>query len=110
MKKKPAKDIYTLADLQAWQDVDPPIRVGVFGDPVEHSLSPQMQNAALKQSKIDMQYSRFHISPGELREALDLMRKLEFVGVNLTIPHKVAALELLDSVEDDVKKIGATNV
>src|SRR3954468_1792684 len=109
-KRASAKQVYTLADLKKGIELDPPIRLGVLGDPVEHSLSPQMQNAALKQSKIDMQYSRFHISPGELREALDLMRKLEFVGVNLTIPHKVAALELLDSVEDNVKKIGATNV
>src|SRR5438445_13605931 len=103
MKKKPAKDIYTLADLQAWQDIDPPIRVGVFGDPVEHSLSPQIQNAALKHCKIDMQYARFRVSPNELREALELIRKLEFVGVNLTIPHKTAAPELLDSIDDHGK-------
>lgn len=105
-----AKDIYTLADLQTWREVDPPIRLGVFGDPVEHSLSPQMQNAALKHCKIDMQYARFHISPGELRDAIDLVRKLDFVGVNLTIPHKVAALELLDVGDENVKRIGAVNV
>src|SRR5436309_15736783 len=102
MKKKPRKEVYTLSDLQSWRDVDPPIRLGVFGDPVEHSLSPQMQNAALKHRKIDIQYARFHVSPDELREAMDLIRKLEFVGVNLTIPHKLAALELLDVADGNV--------
>src|SRR5205807_6759694 len=103
MKKKraAAKDIYTLADLKNWRDVDPPIGLGVFGDPVEHSLSPQIQNAALKHCKIDMQYGRFHIFPDQLREALDLVRKLEFVGVNLTIPHKIAAIELVDVADDN---------
>src|SRR6266436_9742869 len=95
-RKKSVKEVYPLADLKDWHDVDPPIRLGVFGDPVEHSLSPQMQNAALKHYKIDKQYARFQISPEELREALNLIRKLEFVGVNFTIPHKIAALRLLD--------------
>jgi len=76
MKKKRAvsKEVYALADLKDWHDADPPIRLGVFGDPVEHSLSPQMQNAALKHYKIDMQYARLRISPDELREAIDLIR------------------------------------
>jgi shikimate dehydrogenase len=108
--KKVAKELYALADLQNWRDVDPPIRVGIFGDPVEHSLSPQMQNAALKHSKIDIQYARFHILPSELREALDRVRELGFVGLNLTLPHKIAAPELLDRTDDDAKQIGAVNV
>src|SRR6202035_4774472 len=88
-KKKSAKDICTFADLQNWHDVDPPIRLGVFGDPVAHSLSPQMQNAALKHCQIDMRYARFQILPDELRQAAELVRKLKFVGINLTIPHKL---------------------
>lgn len=115
MKKKSAsaKEVYRLADLQDWseatQDVDPPIRLGVFGDPVAHSLSPQMQNAALKHCQIDMQYVRFQISPDELREALNLIRDLKFVGVSLTVPHKIAALELVDDLEESAKSIGAVN-
>ena len=74
MKKTRAKEIYTLGDLEKWEDlardVDPPIRLGVIGDPVEHSLSPQMQNAALQACKINMQYARFHILPNELENAL----------------------------------------
>ena len=112
MKKKPAaaKAVYTLADLRDWHDADPPVRLGVFGDPVEHSLSPKMQNAALKQCKIDLQYARFHISPDELRGAIDLIRKLEFIGVNLTIPHKIAALGMVDIADENAKRVGAINV
>ncbi len=47
-RRETRKDVYTLADLQNWREVDPPIRLGVLGDPVAHSLSPQMQNAALE--------------------------------------------------------------
>src|SRR4029450_2940365 len=86
-------DRYTLADLERWgeitRNVDPPIRLGVFGDPVAHSLSPQMQNAALRACEINMQYARFHIRPNELPLALRLLRELDFVGINLTVPHKM---------------------
>jgi shikimate dehydrogenase len=115
MKKKSAatKQVYTLADLRNWsevsRDLDPPVRLGVFGDPVTHSRSPQMQNAALKDGKIDIQYARFHILPGELRDALKLMRTLDFVGLNLTLPHKVGAIESMDELDEDGKRIGAVN-
>jgi shikimate dehydrogenase len=109
MKKKRAKEIYTLADLRRWENIDPPIRLGVFGDPVGHSLSPQMQNAALKSCKIDMQYARFQISPDELRSALKLIRDLNFIGVNLTTPHKIAASKLMDEIVGNASRIGAIN-
>src|SRR5438270_12944805 len=109
MTKKRAKEVYTLADLRKWESIDPPVRLGVFGDPVAHSLSPQMQNAALQTCKIDMQYARFQISPDELQSALDLIRGLNFVGVNLTTPHKIAASELMDEIDDNVRRIGVTN-
>lgn len=113
MKKKAAKEVYTLSDLQkcraAGGDIHPPVRLGVFGDPVAHSLSPQMQNAALSHAGIDAQYARFHIFPNELREALNLVRELDFVGVNLTVPHKVAALRLVEELEDEARQIGAIN-
>ncbi|PYL14494.1 MAG: shikimate dehydrogenase [Verrucomicrobia bacterium] len=113
MKKKAAKEVYTLADLRNWQNatrgLNPRARVGVLGDPVAHSLSPQMQNAALRECKIDMQYARFHILPNELGEALNLVCELNFIGVNLTVPHKIAALEHVDDVDPDARRIGAVN-
>ena len=109
MKKKRAKEIYTLPDLRRWENIDPPIRLGVFGDPVGHSLSPQMQNAALKSCKIDMQYARFQISPDELQSAFKLIRDLNFIGVNLTTPHKIAASKLMDEIDGNASRIGAIN-
>ena len=102
------EEIYTLADLKTWKKT--PIRLGVLGDPVAHSLSPQIQNAALKHSKLDMRYTRFHILPNELREALDLVRRLNFIGVNITVPHKIAALDHVDDVDPDARRIGAVNM
>jgi shikimate dehydrogenase len=113
MTKKSTSERYTLADLEKWQeatdDVDPPIRLGVFGDPVAHSLSPQMQNAALKECKIDMQYARFHIRANELRSALRFLRELDFTGINLTVPHKIAAFAQIDEADESASRAGAVN-
>jgi shikimate dehydrogenase len=110
---KLVKEVYTLSDLQNWSEITSgivsPIRLGVIGDPVAHSFSPQIQNAALKHCKIDMQYARFQISPGDLGETLNRVRELGFVGVNLTVPHKIKALSSIDDVDPDAKRIGAMN-
>jgi shikimate dehydrogenase len=106
-------DRYTLADLEKWSEVtreiDPPIRLGLFGDPVAHSLSPQMQNAALRACEINMQYARFHIRPNELRSAVRFLRELDFVGINLTVPHKVSGLTQIDMTDESASRCGAVN-
>src|SRR5262249_58686350 len=105
-------DRYTLADLERWNDItraDPPIRLGVFGDPVAHSLSPQIQNAALHAFEIKMQYARFHIRADELRSALRFLRELNFVGINLTVPHKIAGLAQADLADESASRCGAVN-
>ena len=113
MKRKRAEEVYTLGDLQKWEDVtgdlDPPIRLAVLGDPVKHSLSPQMQNAALSACRIKMQFAHFHILPNELEDALKIVRKLDFVGMNLTVPHKIAALEFVDSCDESAQRVRAAN-
>lgn len=107
------KEFYTLADLQNWEPIartcDPPIRLGVFGDPVEHSLSPQMQNAALEKSGLRMRYARFHIVKTDLEAALRLLPTLNFIGANLTVPHKIPALKFLNHVDEAALAIGAVN-
>ena len=107
------KEIYTFADLQDWRKAasraKPPIRLGVFGCPVAHSLSPQIQNAALEKAGVAMRYARFEIAPDELQAALELLPGLNFVGANLTVPHKVAALTLVDEADENARKIGAIN-
>jgi shikimate dehydrogenase len=107
------KSVYDLRDLENWETatrgIFPPVRLGVLGDPVAHSFSPQMQNAALKASGIEMQYARFKISPNELKVVLGQMRELGFVGCNLTVPHKTAAIALVDEVDARARQIGAIN-
>jgi len=107
-KRVGTKKVYTLADLKRWDNKT--VRLGVFGDPVEHSLSPSMQNAALMHCKINAQYARFHILPNELPEAFELISTLDFIGINLTLPHKMAASALVDRLDDDGKRIGVVNV
>lgn len=101
------KEFYTLADLESWNE--PHIRLGVLGNPVAHSRSPQMMNAALVHCGLPHKYVRFQLLPNELQRALSLMRKHDFVGVNVTVPHKVAALSSMDCVEEAAQAIGAVN-
>jgi shikimate dehydrogenase len=104
---------YTLADLEKWdeiaQKIDPPIRLGIFGDPVAHSLSPAMHNAALRACEINAQYAHFHIRPNELRSALRFLRNLDLVGVNLTVPHKVAGFAQIDEADEFSSHARAVN-
>jgi shikimate dehydrogenase len=107
------KPAFNLNDLRNWNEASagssPPIRLGVLGDPVAHSLSPAMQNAGLEKSGIDLRYAAFQVAPNDLAEALELFRELNFVGLNLTVPHKMAALPLVDEVEERARQIGAIN-
>ena len=105
------KDIFTLADLQSFdgKKMRPPVRLGIFGDPIAHSLSPQMQNAALEKLGLSERYARFQIGAEELEAGLGLIRRLNFVGINLTLPHKTAALSLMDEIDEAARKSGAIN-
>ena len=108
-----ARDLYTVADLRDWPaataGVEPPLRLAVFGDPVAHSASPPMQNAALAARGLHARYTRVHVRPGELAEALRLAACHGFLGVNLTIPHKEAALSLVDAVDGAATRLGVIN-
>lgn len=107
------KEVYTLSDLRAWPaataDVSPPLRLAVFGDPVAHSASPPMHNAALAHCGLPVGYTRLHIRPDELAEALRLLPRQGFLGANVTIPHKTGALAAMDRVDDHARRIGAVN-
>ncbi|HEX4665382.1 MAG TPA: shikimate dehydrogenase [Chthoniobacterales bacterium] len=107
------KSVYDLKELNRWEttagQVAPPIRLGVVGDPVTHSLSPSMQNAALEKSGLEMHFAAFRIAPDELAEALELFRRHNFIGLNLTVPHKIPAVALVDEVEERAQMIGAIN-
>lgn len=105
--------VFTLHDLRMW-NADPSTRprgsvLAVLGDPVAHSASPPMHNAALRYHGLPYQYIRLHITPSELPEALALLNRLHFLGVNLTIPHKAAILPLLDQINPHARGLGVVN-
>jgi len=106
-------DVYTLPDLRNWAAVtaseSPPIRLSVFGDPVAHSRSPQMHNPALRAAGIPAAYARIRILPDDLPEALRLLPERDFIGTNITIPHKAAALPLMDDVDPQARRAGGVN-
>ena len=108
-----AREVYTLADLRDWPaatvHAGPPLRLAVLGDPIAHSASPPMHNAALMAANIAARYTRLHIRPDELADALRLMIRAGFIGCNLTLPHKVAVLPLLDQVDAHAAALGAVN-
>jgi shikimate dehydrogenase len=110
-KPMPAQDTYTLADLKAGKtnDLVPPAKLAVFGNPVAHSLSPQLHNPALNAAGIDAQYIRLQITEEEFSEALTTIRGLGFIGTNCTIPHKFNAIQAMDEVDDLARKLGAVN-
>lgn len=83
--------------------------VGVFGSPIAHTASPAMHNAAFAALKMNWSYLAFHVDPKNLRSALAGIRDMNFRGVNLTVPHKVLALELVDEVDSEARKLGAVN-
>ena len=103
------KEVHTLDDLRRWPAEQPPLRLAVFGDPVAHSASPPMHNAALAECGIDARYTRLHIRADELAEAFRLLPAQGFIGVNCTIPHKFAALALVDRADAHARRIGVVN-
>ncbi len=83
--------------------------VGVFGCPVEHSLSPAMHNAAFAALRLSFIYVPFPVSPDALGTAIRSLPALGIVGVNLTIPHKENVLPFLDAITDEAREVGAVN-
>jgi shikimate dehydrogenase len=82
---------------------------GIFGCPVEHSLSPVMQNAAMQAIGLDAVYVPFMVAPDKLDDAVHALRALRIRGVNVTIPHKENILSLLDELDPKARMIGAVN-
>jgi shikimate dehydrogenase len=83
--------------------------VGLLGHPVQHSQSPLMHNAAFAEKQLPFAYAAFDVQPELLAEAVAGIRALGLRGVNVTIPHKVAILPLLDEIDPLAQRIGAVN-
>lgn len=82
---------------------------GLYGHPVEHTLSPLMHNAAFEHLGLDYCYLPFSVHPDSLKNAVEAIRALNLAGVNITIPHKEAVIPYLDSVNEEALFIGAVN-
>jgi shikimate dehydrogenase len=81
----------------------------IFGDPVEHSLSPAMHNAAYAALGLDRVYVAFRVTPRSLADAIRAIAALGILGVNLTVPHKEAAVPIMRALSDEAKLLGAVN-
>ncbi len=83
--------------------------IGLFGYPVEHSLSPLMHNAAFEYLGLDYCYVTFSVRPETLRDAVRGIRAFNLRGVNVTIPHKENVIPFIDKVSEEASFIGAIN-
>ena len=83
--------------------------VGVIGDPIEHSRSPQMHNAAFAKAGLDYVYVPFHVRPNDLAAAIAGFKAINIVGINVTLPHKQAVISHLTSISREAELIGAVN-
>ena len=102
-----------LGDLRTF----PPEKVGlaVLGYPISHSISPTLHNSALRKLSesderfLHWRYDKIEVQASELADALPRLAQLGYRGINLTIPHKVEALPLIDWIDDEAEAMGAVN-
>lgn len=82
---------------------------GILGWPLEHTLSPEIHNAAFEQARLDWVYLAFPVPPAGLPAAVSGLRALGALGANVTMPHKEKVIELLDEISGDARAVGAVN-
>ena len=81
----------------------------IIGDPIHHSLSPAMQNAAFAAKGLNSSYIAFRVPEAELKDSIESLRSINIAGFNVTTPHKTYVMRYLDEVEGAAKKAGAVN-
>ena len=81
----------------------------VIGDPIGHSLSPNIHSAAFRELGLDCSYMAYRIPEGSLEEGLEGLRAIDIAGFNVTIPHKVEMMKYLDRTDESCSLIGAAN-
>jgi len=84
-------------------------QIWLIGHPVAHSLSPAMHNAAFDKLGLPHRYTVRDVTDAQLGATLDRLRRADVLGANVTIPHKEAALRLVDEASDEARRIGAVN-
>jgi shikimate dehydrogenase len=91
------------------QDKDSSKTYCIIGDPIQHSLSPAMQNAAFNKLGMNSSYIAFRVRKGELKESIESLRAIGVSGFNITVPHKVEVINYLDQLDISVRKANAVN-
>jgi shikimate dehydrogenase len=81
----------------------------VIGDPIDHSLSPNIHSAAFRELNLDSSYIAYRIPKGELEEGIEGLKKIKIDGFNITIPHKIEMMKYLDKIDESCSLIGAVN-
>jgi shikimate dehydrogenase len=81
----------------------------VIGDPIDHSLSPNIHSAAFRELNLENSYIAYRIPKGELSEGVESLKKIKIDGFNVTIPHKVEMMKYLDKTDESCSIIGAVN-
>jgi shikimate dehydrogenase len=81
----------------------------VLGHPIRHSASPAMQNAGIAELGLDWRYLAFEVHPDDLRAVIEGAKAMKFIGLNLTVPHKLLAMEMVDALDETAKTWGAVN-
>ncbi len=81
----------------------------VYGQPVKHSASPTMQNAGIAALGLNWRYLAFEVNPDDLRAAIEGARQMKFIGLNLTVPHKLLAVDIVDVLDESARQWGAVN-
>jgi shikimate dehydrogenase len=81
----------------------------VLGSPIRHSASPAMHNAAYAALGLNWRYLAFEVDPKNLRAAIEGARAMNFAGLNLTVPHKLLAVDMVDELDASAKTWGAVN-
>jgi shikimate dehydrogenase len=81
----------------------------VYGHPVKHSASPAMHNAAMHALGLDWRYLGFDVHPDDLGDAIRGAGAMKFMGLNLTVPHKILAMDLVDELDESAQAWGAVN-
>jgi shikimate dehydrogenase len=81
----------------------------IIGDPIHHSLSPAMQNAAFAALSLNCTYIAFRVPAGELKESVESLRSINIAGFNVTVPHKIDVINYLDELDATAKKAAAVN-
>ena len=81
----------------------------IIGDPIDHSLSPAIHNAAFNTLGLNCSYIAFRVQEDQLKNALDSLRAIKIDGFNVTMPHKVKVLDYVDRKDNTVQLVGAAN-